>query len=103
MLTFVRTGELIQAKWNEFNFKRAEWHIPAERMKMRRPHIVPLSRQALAILEDMKKLTGRWEWVFPNQVHPKTHMSNATILRALERMGYKTRMTVTCPPIFDPR
>jgi len=72
-------------------------------MKMRRPHIVPLSRQALAILEDMKKLTGRWEWVFPNQVHPKTHMSNATILRALERMGYKTRMTVTCPPIFDPR
>lgn len=93
MLTFVRTGELIQAKWNEFNFDRAEWMIPAERMKMRRPHIVPLSRQALALLQEMKSLTGRWEWVFPNQAHPKTHMSNATILRALERMGYKSRMT----------
>lgn len=93
MLTFVRTGELIQAKWNEFHFERAEWLIPAERMKMRRPHIVPLSRQALSILEDMRKSTGHWDWVFPNQVHPKTHMSNATILRALERMGYKKRMT----------
>jgi len=93
MLTFVRTGELIQAKWDEFNFDRAEWQIPAERMKMRRPHIVPLSRQALALLEEMKALTGKWNWVFPNQAHPKTHMSNATILRALERMGYKGQMT----------
>jgi integrase len=93
MYTFVRTGELIESKWSEFNFERKEWHIPAERMKMRRPHIVPLSRQVIAILEEMKTLTGKWDWVFPNQAHPKKHMSNATILRALDRMGYKGRMT----------
>jgi integrase len=93
MYTFVRTGELIESKWSEFNFDRKEWLIPAERMKMRRPHIVPLSRQAITLLEEMKSLTGKWEWVFPNQVSPKKHMSNATILRALDRMGYKGRMT----------
>ena len=93
MYTFVRTGELIESKWSEFNFDRKEWLIPAERMKMRRPHIVPLSSQVIDILEEMKSLTGRWDWVFPNQAHPKKHMSNATILRALDRMGYKGRMT----------
>jgi integrase len=93
MLTFVRTGELIGAKWSEFNLAGAEWIIPAERMKMRRPHIVPLSKQALAILEEQKKLTGNWEWIFPNQVRPRDHMSNNTILKALERLGYKGRMT----------
>jgi len=93
MLTFVRTSELIQAKWDEFDLENAEWSIPAERMKMRQPHIVPLSRQAIAILEEQKKNTGNWEWVFPNQVRPKKPMSNNTILMALSRMGYKGRMT----------
>lgn len=93
LLTFVRTGELIQAEWKEFNLERAEWIIPAERMKMRRPHIVPLSRQAVIVLEEMKRLTGKGEFVFPNQANPKKNMSNATVLRALERMGYKGRMT----------
>lgn len=93
MLTFVRTSELIEANWTEFNLEAGEWIIPAERMKMRRPHIVPLSRQAISILNDMKQLTGKWEWVFPNQAHPRKHMSNATILRALLRMGYKGKMT----------
>jgi integrase len=93
MLTFVRTGELIKAQWSEFNFETAEWVIPAERMKMRRPHIVPLSKQALAILQEQKKLTGHWSNVFPNQAHPKKHMSNNTILGALKRLGYKGRMT----------
>ena len=93
MLTFVRTGELIGAKWNEFNFEEKEWIIPAERMKMKRPHIVPLSRQALAILEEMKNLNGRREWVFASQAQPRQHMSNNTILTALGRLGYKGRMT----------
>jgi integrase len=93
MLTFVRTGELIKARWEEINFERREWIIPADRMKMRRPHIVPLSKQALAILEEQKKLSGHREWVFPNQAHPRRHMSNNTILKALENLGYKGRMT----------
>jgi integrase len=93
MMTFVRTSELIGAKWSEFNFETNEWIIPAERMKMRRPHIVPLSKQVLSILEKQKQLTGNWEWIFPNQSRPRDHMSNNTILKALERLGYKGRMT----------
>ncbi len=93
LLTFVRTGELINAAWSEFDLDAAEWVIPAERMKMRSPHIVPLSRQAAALLKEQKLLTGRWPCVFPNQAHPKKCMSNNTILKALERMGYKGRMT----------
>ena len=93
MLTFVRTSELINASWEEFDFEAKQWNIPAERMKMRKPHIVPLSRQALEVLEAQKELTGKWQWIFPNQVRPIKSMSNNTILKALERMGYKGRMT----------
>lgn len=93
MLTFVRTGELIGAKWSEFNLEGRQWIIPAERMKMRRSHIVPLSNQTARILREQYELTGKWEWVFPNQAHPRRHMSNMTILKALERLGYKGRMT----------
>lgn len=93
MLTFVRTSELIGAKWDEFDFEAREWNIPPERMKMRNPHIVPLSSQVIEILNDQKELTGQWDWVFPNQVRPKSHMSNNTVLMALRRMGYQGRMT----------
>lgn len=93
MLTFVRTGELIGAKWSEFNLDGQQWLIPAERMKMRRAHVVPLSTQACKLLRDQFEQTGKWEWVFPNQAYPRKHMSNMTILKALERMGYKGRMT----------
>ena len=92
-LTFVRTGELIGAQWQEIDFDRAEWNIPAERMKMRRPHMVPLSRQSLAILEEIKNLTGTTEQVFYSSRSKSKHMSNGTILMALKRMGYKGRMT----------
>jgi len=68
LLTFVRTGELINAKWDEIDFDNAEWRIPAERMKMRRPHIVPLSRQAIAILREMQDLNGKREYVFASQI-----------------------------------
>lgn len=93
MLTFVRTGELINATWDEFDFDTKEWHIPAERMKMRKPHIVPLSKQAIAILKEQKEQTGQWPWVFPNVVRPKKPMSNNTVLMALRRMGYQGQMT----------
>jgi len=93
LLTFVRTGELIGAKWEEINFKTSEWVIPAERMKMKRQHIVPLARQTIDLLKEQQKLTGNWEWVFANVAYPRKHMSNNTLLKALERMGYKGRMT----------
>ncbi len=93
LLTFVRTGELINATWGEFNLDNAEWIIPAERMKMRRPHVVPLSKQALEILKELKSLNGDVPFVFPGQVNPKQTMSNNTILFALKRMGYQGKMT----------
>lgn len=90
-LTFVRTGELIAAKWQEFS--DTEWRIPAERMKMKTPHIVPLSKQAKAVLEQLRAMSYGREYVFPNDLDRPTHMSNNTILYALYRMGYRGRMT----------
>ncbi|MGB9153137.1 MAG: integrase arm-type DNA-binding domain-containing protein [Alphaproteobacteria bacterium] len=86
-LTFVRTGELIGAKWDEVDFDREEWHIPKERMKMRRPHIVPLSRQALAVFKALHKATGTKEHIFHSQRGQTKHISNGTVLMALRRMG----------------
>lgn len=93
MLTFVRTSELINATWEEFDLDAAEWAIPAERMKMRKPHIVPLSKQAVAILRQLQTMNGNYKWVFASPTKPRRHMSNNTILKALERLGYKGRMT----------
>jgi integrase len=92
-LTFVRTSELIGAKWSEFNIETARWDIPAERIKMRTPHIVPLSRQALEVLALLRELNGDSEWVFPGEGVSNQTMSNNTILKGLERMGYKGKMT----------
>jgi integrase len=92
-LTFVRTSELIGAKWAEFDLEAGRWDVPAERMKMRTPHIVPLSKQALDVLDTLRTLTGESEWLFPGDRNSKKAMSNNTILKALERMGYKGQMT----------
>jgi integrase len=92
-LTFVRTSEMIGAKWAEFDLEAARWDIPAERMKMRTPHIVPLAAQAIEVLEMLRTLTGASEWLFPGDRSAAKTMSNNTILKALERMGYKGRMT----------
>lgn len=92
-LTFVRTSELIEARWDEINFDKAEWHIPKERMKMRRPHVVPLSKQALRILKSLHKLTGTKDFIFHSPQSRTKHLSNGAILMALRRMGYKNRMT----------
>ncbi|MBI1216810.1 MAG: DUF4102 domain-containing protein [Alphaproteobacteria bacterium] len=95
MLMFTRTTELIHSTWQEFDFENAMWEIPAERMKMGNPHLVPLSRQAIEILKEQKEEIGHLNtpWVFPGQVHPGKPMSNNTILFAIGRMGYKGRMT----------
>ena len=92
-LTFVRTTELIEATWSEIDFDEQQWRIPAERMKMKTPHIVPLSRQALQTLQDLHIISGHGEAVFPNQNNRNKTMSNNTILKALEVAGYKGRMT----------
>lgn len=92
-LTFVRTSELIGAKWAEFDMEATRWNIPPERMKMRDPHIVPLAAQAVEALEMLRTLTGTSEWLLPSDRGSKKPMSNNTILQALKRMGYQGRMT----------
>ena len=92
-LTFVRTSELIGAKWTEFDLEAGRWNIPPERMKMRTLHIVPMTSQALEVLDTLRTLTGESEWLFPGDRNANKPMSNNTILKALERMGYKGRMT----------
>lgn len=91
-LTFTRTTEMINAEWDEFDECAAEWRIPPERMKMRDPHIVPLSRQALDALAALRELNGSHRHVFYS-VQGRSHISNNTMLYALYRMGYKSRMT----------
>lgn len=95
MLTFTRTTELIHATWDEFDLENRMWEIPAERMKMGNPHLVPLSRQAVKILKEQKEETGHINtpYVFPGQIKPTIPMSNNTILFGIGRMGYKGRMT----------
>jgi integrase len=91
---FVRPGELRQAEWSEFDFAQSTWSIPAEKMKMRWPHKVPLSRQVLAILEEIRPLTGHTPYVFPAFHTWKRPMSENTITIALRRLGYeKGQMT----------
>lgn len=92
-LTFVRTGELIAAEWNEIDWDRQEWMIPAERMKMRRDHLVPLSKQALAIFRNLQAVTGKHGFVFFSPANKSKYISNNAALSALKRMGYAGRMT----------
>ena len=87
-LVFLRTNELRKAEWQEINFAEKEWRIPATRMKMRDAHVVPLCRQAMAILEELHEVTGSRQFVFPSLRTKTQCMSNGTILAALKRMGY---------------
>jgi integrase len=91
--TFVRTSELIEAEWQEFDLDSARWDIPAARMKMNTPHIVPLSRQSVEILRALKLITSPARLVFPGANDKNRSMSNNTILFALYRLGYKGKMT----------
>jgi integrase len=87
-LVFVRPGELRAAEWAEFDLDAGEWNIPPERMKMREPHLVPLSSQAVAILREIHALTGTGRYVFPSARSSQRPMSNNAILAALRRMGF---------------
>ena len=93
-LVFVRPGELRHAEWTEFDFDKAEWRIPASKMKMKEQHIVPLSAQAVAILLEIKPLTGGGRYVFPSERTGTRPMSENTVGAALRRLGYsKDEMT----------
>jgi integrase len=87
-LVFVRPGELRGAEWSEFDLEGAEWRIPAARMKMGEQHVVPLSRQAVAILRELQILTGSGRYVFPSLLSAERPMSDNTINAALRRLGY---------------
>lgn len=91
-LTFVRTNELRGATWEEIDLDKAEWTIPAERMKTKAPHHVPLSRQAVAAFRQLQEMNGKWPWVFAGRA-PSRPMSKNTVLFALYRLGYHGRMT----------
>lgn len=88
LLTFVRTKELREGVWDELDFKSRLWKIPAERMKMREPHTIPLSSQALDLFIELKRLTGGQKWLFPNARRPVDCMCPTTINRVLEYLGY---------------
>lgn len=88
-LVFVRPGELRQAEWAEFDFDGKVWIIPAEKMKMRREHRVPLARQVVAILEGLFPVTGHGRYLFPSMRSATRPMSNNTINAALRRIGYE--------------
>jgi integrase len=91
---FVRPGELRNAEWSEFDLDAGIWSIPAEKMKMKQPHIVPFSSQAVGVLTSLKPLTGRSRYVFPSNRTSLRPMSNNAIFAALRRMGYsKDEMT----------
>ncbi len=93
-LVFARPGEIRKAEWSEIDLERAEWRIPAAKMKMREAHVVPLASQAVAILTELRPLTGTRRYVFPGVTDPKGFMSENTINAALRRMGYdKAEMT----------
>lgn len=93
LLTFVRTSELLEATLSEIDFSGKVWVIPAERMKMRKAHIVPLSNQAIKIMEKLREVNSEWGYLLPSQKAPHKSMSNNTILYALYRMGYKGKTT----------
>ncbi|WP_419963033.1 tyrosine-type recombinase/integrase [Pantoea vagans] len=93
MLTGVRTIELRGAEWSEFDLEKGIWQIPAERMKMRRPHVVPLSSQATALLEEVHQITGRGRFVFPGRNDAGKTMSEASINQVIKRIGYDGKAT----------
>lgn len=93
MITGVRTIELRAALWSEFDLDNAIWEIPAERMKMRRAHLVPLSTQALDLLKELKVVTGNYRYIFPGRNDPNKPMSEASINRVIKHIGYGGRAT----------
>ncbi|WP_337262622.1 MULTISPECIES: integrase domain-containing protein [unclassified Serratia (in: enterobacteria)] len=92
LLTICRPVEAAGARWDEINFQANEWQIPEDRLKQRREHIIPLSKQALAILETMRPTSGHRDFIFPHYSDPKRPMSEQTANAAIKRMGYGGRL-----------
>ncbi|KRW58583.1 integrase domain-containing protein [Pseudomonas sp. TTU2014-080ASC] len=90
--TMTRPAEAATTRWEDIDFEKKIWTIPAERMKKRRTHIVPLTEQALALLEAIKPYSGHREYVFPADRNPRTHCNSQTANMALKRMGFKDRL-----------
>lgn len=93
ILTGVRPGELRQAEWCEVDFENRLWEVPKERMKMRRPHCVPLSEQAVNILKQLKLITGKYQFIFPGRIHHSKPMSEMAMNVLIRRIGYAGRVT----------
>lgn len=93
ILTGVRTGELRGAFWSEFDLEKAVWEIPAERMKMKRPHLIPLSTQALEIVQHLRVISGQYPLMFPGRNDPSKTMSEASINQVFKRIGYTGKVT----------
>ncbi|MCC1497959.1 integrase arm-type DNA-binding domain-containing protein [Alcanivorax sp. 1008] len=91
--TFVRPGELRGAQWDEFDLEDRMWRIPAERMKMKTPHLVPLSDQVISLLEEICEITGKYDFLFPGERNRKKSMSENTMTFAIYRLGYKGKAT----------
>lgn len=93
ILTGVRPGELRKAEWSEINFDTGVWEIPAEKMKMRRPHIVPLSEQVIDLLKQIHPISGSYQYVFPSRTDYRKHISDMALNTMIRRMGYSGRAT----------
>jgi len=87
-LTFCRPGEIRQAEWQEIDIENKQWRIPADKMKMRQLHIVPLSNQTIEVLNELKTMTGQGKYLFPSERSPNRPMSENTVNAALRRMDY---------------
>lgn len=103
-LTFVRPGELRNARWEDFDEESAMWRIPAEQMKMKRPHLVPLSRQALALLKELRPITGRTPFLFPGERNTAKPISDVALLKVLIILGFhkdsnKHKAGIEPPPV----
>ncbi|MDE1484428.1 tyrosine-type recombinase/integrase [Xenorhabdus bovienii] len=93
ILTGVRPGELRKAEWSEINFDTGIWEIPAEKMKMRRPHIVPLSEQVIELLKQIHPISGSYQYIFPSRTDYRKHISDMALNTMIRRMGYSGRAT----------
>ena len=87
-MTFVRPGELVKGEWREIEWEQAVWRIPAEKMKMKKPHLVPLARQALEALRELQKITGDENWLFPARSDKSRHEWPGSLTRAIRSLGY---------------
>ncbi|OKP05379.1 tyrosine-type recombinase/integrase [Xenorhabdus eapokensis] len=93
ILTGVRPGELRKAEWSEIDLDKAVWTIPAEKMKMRRTHVVPLSEQVIDLLKQIQPISGSYQYVFPSRTDYRKHISDMAINTMIRRMGYSGRAT----------